>query len=170
MTSPLLLTAGLALALWPFHAPQTVTRAFSQPIWRMTIRADRFTGAVQCRVFQGARSRPDVAYARQSLAFRFGRGVNTLEASYRIDSHPAIAWSTVYPTLTNLGANLPGGRMDNPTGGLVLLPVSALVGAHGVTIRPTPGSRPRAFAIDGLADTLANARARGCSTDAAFVR
>lgn len=120
-------------------------------------------------MFQGGRKHPLVAYARQSLAFRFPALVDTLKADWRADAGPVRSWTEVYPTLVSLGANLPGGGMDNPTGGLVILPVSALAGAHAVTIRPTPKSRPRAFYIDGLADALANAKLRGCAPDA-FVR
>ncbi|MGI9169578.1 MAG: hypothetical protein ACR2FH_05280 [Caulobacteraceae bacterium] len=167
---PLALVMALAgLLAWPFHPTQQATHTYSQPTWLFSIRRDRFTGAVECRVFQGHK-RPSVAFARRSLAFRFPSRLNTLRASYRVDGAPAVAWTTVYPTLVAAGANLPGASLDNPTSGLVILPLSALAGGHMVTIRPTPRSSPRAFYIDGLAEALAAAEVRGCVPDAAFVR
>ncbi len=170
MTPALIMALSLLTVFWPFHASQQTSRTFQQPTWRFTIRRDRFTRGVDCHVFQGSPGRPSIAYARHSLAFRFSSRLSTLEASYRVDSGPTAPWTRVYPTLVAGGATLPGASMDNPTGGLVILPLSALAGGHVITIRPTPRSRPRSFNIDGLGDALANAKARGCASEAAFVR
>ncbi|HZK98990.1 MAG TPA: hypothetical protein VFC47_03735 [Caulobacteraceae bacterium] len=161
---------AILLAIWPWRPPQATDRTYAQPAWRFSVRRDRFTGGVECRLFQGSAMSPAVAYARRSLAFRFARSPSTLEASYRIDRGPPLAWTKVYPALIAAGAGPPGGSMDNPTGGLVILPLTAIGGGHTVTIRPTPGSWPRTFHLDGLADTLATAKLQGCAPDAVFVR
>ena len=87
-----------------------------------------------------------------------------------MDGGEARAWTLVYPALVEQGATLPGASLENPTGGLVILPVSAMAGGHTIVIRPTPRSQPRAFWIDGLTDIVANARQQGCASDAAFLR
>lgn len=160
----------LALNLWPWHAAQTVTHTYAEPSWKMAITRDRFTGEVRCRVYQGPARRPWVVYARQSLAFRFVPRLSTLQAAYRVDGGTARPWTGVYPTLVQQGAGPSGASLENPTGGLVILPLSAFAGGHTVVIRPTPRARPRAFLVDGLTDVLANARQQGCASDTAFLR
>lgn len=156
-------------ALWPFHPPQQVTSTYRQPTWYFSVRRDRFTGRLECRLYQGDRKRPTVAYARASLSFRFNPRLSTLRADYRVDNGPVAAWSTLYPTLIDTGVTLPGGSLANPTAGQVILPMSVLAGAHAVTIRAAPKTRPKVFYIDGLADVLATARTRGCASGL-FVR
>jgi hypothetical protein len=157
------------LNVWPFPPPQQTTRVIREPTWYVSVRRDRFTGGLECRLFQGQRKHPLVAYARKSLSFRFATHLNTLEAAYRVDAGPVVSWNAIYPALISQGVTLPAVSMDNPTDGQVILPMSVLAGGHAVTIRPTSRSRPQAFYLDGLGDALANATARGCAPDA-FVR
>lgn len=154
---------------WPFgHAGQTETSRYLIPAWHVDATRDRFTGKMICRVYQGQRAHPDVAYERDTLAFRFGRRLNTLQADFRVDGGPARPWTATYPTLIGSGATLAGSSMTNPTGGLVILPTALLANAITVTIRPFPGKRPQTFAIGGLGDALASARRLGCDLSYGF--
>jgi hypothetical protein len=171
MNSLIVSGLGALSLLWPFgHAPQTTTKEFSLPVWRIATYKDRFTSQVRCRVYQGPLRRPLISYSSKAVAFHFKAPMNTTEAYFRLDSGPVKAWRTEYPKLVKLGVQLEGDSLENPTGGLVILPIEDLANIHTVTIRPTPKSTPRTFGIDGLTDAVANAVAHGCDPDAGFVR
>lgn len=157
---------GLLASLWPFHGSQVSTKAYTLPTWSFSQSRDRFTQHLTCQVYTGPRGRPLVSYGRQAVTFRFPATVNTLQADYRLDSGPTRSWRDELPTLAETGFTPDRGGLDNPTGGLITLPARELSGVHLVTIRATPGSRPRAFSIDGLDDAIAAARAQGCGADA----
>ena len=161
-----------ALSLfWPLgHSPQTTAKAFSLPVWRIATVKDRFTGDVRCRVYQGPLKHPTVSYASKAVAFHFKVSMNTTDSYFRLDSGPVKAWRVEYPKLVKLGVQLEGDSLENPTGGLVILPVEDLVSVHSVTIRPDPKSTPRTFGVDGLSDAIANAVSHGCDPDSGFVR
>ena len=158
------------LLTWPFGQPQSVVRMTHLGAWRMSVRTDRFTGAVSCRLFKGSAFEPGVAYAHASLAFRFSPRLSTLDAVYRVDQGPARLWTSIYPSLVQLRAMPPAASLENPTGGLVVLPMTELTAARTVTIRPSPDSQPKIFQVARIADALAQARALGCSSDDDFVR
>lgn len=168
MSIALFVAAGLSF--WPFQHRQTDTARYLIPAWHIDATLDRFTGRRICRVYQGSRRRPTASYQRGTLAFRFARGLDTTRADFRVDDGPAKAWTSVYPTLIGSGATLTGKSMTNPTGGLVILPVSEFENAATVTLRSAPRSRPRTFSVSGLRDALASAQRLGCNAEYGFAR
>ncbi len=168
----LLLSAALSFlpAIWPLHPPQSVTHDYALPVWRITQTRDKFAGQIRCKVYQGEHAHPAVSYADRGLVFHFSRRLNTLEAVYRLDGGAPHRWRDLYPKIIEAGASLDGGSLANPTGGLVIMPLSELAMVHTITIRPTPTATPRTFTIDGYADAIEAARARGCQPETAFVR
>ena len=168
--TPLLSALGLLSALWPFHQErQTVTERYLIPAWHVDATRDRFTGEMRCRVYQGKRKKPDVAYAQGVLTFRFARKLDTTRASFRVDNGAVQPWSAVYPQIVETGARVRGKSLDNPTEGQVLLPAVTLSGAHVVTIRPTPDRKPRLFSVNGFTDALSSGQAQGCDVRTGFV-
>ena len=163
MTSSTLISLTLLAGLWPFHAPQVRTQAYTLPTWSYVQSRDRFTGQLACRVYEGPRGRPPVSYEGSAVTFRFLARMNTLRADYRLDGGQVRPWRDDLPALAEVGFTPDQGGLDNPTGGFVTLPARELAGVHTVTIRPTPRSRPIIFSIDGLPDAVEAARARGCS-------
>ncbi|WP_404712181.1 hypothetical protein [Sphingomonas sp. MMS24-J13] len=153
---------ALASGLWPFGTSQTSTQHFQVPAWNIRVTRDKFTQDRTCLVFQGRQRKPMVSYAHGAVTFQFASHLNTTEASFKIDNGPVRAWDDVYPALVQTGARLEGRSLDNPTGGKVMIPLSMLRGAHVVTVRPSPRTRPRSFAIDGLGDVLGSAQGLGC--------
>ena len=131
---------------------------------------DKFAGQIQCSVYQGPKSAPKVSYGQQSLVFHFRRKLNTLDAIYRLDGGQPKRWQDLYPKVIETGATLDGSSLANPTGGLVIVPLSELSGVHTVSIRPTPTASPQTFTIDGYSDAIEAARARGCKPESVFVR
>ncbi len=166
MSLSTLATFSLISGLWPFHAPQVRTHAYTLPTWSYSQSRDRFTARLACRVYEGPRGRPPVSYEGRAVTFRFLARMNTLGADYRLDSGPVRAWRDDLPALEEVGLTPDQGGLANPTGGLVTLPAHELIGVHTVTIRPTPRSQPQVFSIDGLPDAVDAARARGCNLDA----
>jgi hypothetical protein len=164
----MLAAAGLVAVLWPFPPAQVRTSHYVLPTWGFSQSRDRFTGETRCRLYQGAASSAKVTYADHALTFHFARRINTLDADFRIDGGPVHRWQDEFPALVRVGAPLQNTSMTNPTGGLVTLPVDELKGAHTVAIRSTPKSRPELFTIDGFADAISAAEARGCP-DGGFV-
>jgi|688.fasta_scaffold242530_2 hypothetical protein len=162
---------GALDALWPFgHGQsQTAQQQFRLPTWEVATYRDRFTGEVRCKLYQGRLQHPDVTYAAKTVAFHFRTTLNTTEAAYRLDGGEVRAWRAEYPKLIRLGVQLDGDNLENPTGGLVILPIEDLKAVHTITIRATPRTTPRTFGVDGLADAIASASTHGCNPDASFV-
>ena len=130
--------------------------------WTLRIQGDRFTGARRCQLSRGA-----MDYQRQALVFHLSARIDTAGAVYRIDGGPAVAAASDEPELAAQGFALHDDDLDNPSGGLVRIPVHRLTGAGEVQIEPAPGRRPIKFKIGGLAGALAAARQAGCA-DADF--
>jgi hypothetical protein len=170
MHPTLLMALGLTTVLLApvKHESQTVTERYQTPAWHIDATRDKFTHGLKCRLYQGGRGLPVVAYARGALAFQFSRGLNTTNADFQIDNGPVLPWTSVYPQLVGTGAPLTGKSLDNPTQGKVLLPVERLTGGHLVTIRAVPDHKPRRFSIDGFSDALASARSQGCDVVTGF--
>jgi hypothetical protein len=166
----LLTAASLLSGLWPFHHErQVVTERYVIPAWHIDSTRDKFTHAMTCRVYQGARKKPSVAYYHGALAFRFAHKLNTTQAAFQVDSGEVRPWTAVYPELIGTGARVAGRSMDNPTDGVVMLPVSVLAQAQTVTIRPTQQRRPWRFAIGGFSDALKAGVAQGCDPQTGFI-
>lgn len=167
---PLLGALGLLSAMWPFHHErQVVTERYLIPAWHIDVTHDKFTGETRCRVYQGKRKKPLVAYAQGVLTFQFARRLDTTKASFQLDSGAVQPWTSIYPQIIATGARVRGKSLGNPTEGQVMLPVSILTGAHVVTIRPTPRKKPRTFSVGGFSDALSSGIAQGCDPRTGFV-
>lgn len=162
---PLALAAALALLALPGHHADhgaghgdTHGRA---GVWTWRMHTDRFTGQISCRL--DARN---VSYARQSLTFSLGGGIDTNAALLRIDDGAVRSAHDADMRLAALGVRLENDSLGNPSAGLVHLPDADLgADARRVEIRATPRSRVRAFRIDGLWAALQAAASAGCTPE-----
>lgn len=154
------------------HKAQKVkARTYDDKLWRMTIQTDGFTGQVRCRLIKmKTLTEGRITYAQKTFGFEMGEDVNTLNAWYSIDNRPAKRWQSLYPALTANRVPLEGASLENPTGGVVLLPETEIGDAHVVTIRADERSQPREFKLKGFESALAAARYNGCAADDSFER
>jgi hypothetical protein len=129
--------------------------------WTLTVRRDRFAGATTCEL----RSR-SMTVARGAVTFRLGANVRTYQAMYRLDDGPAVSWRANAMALASLGALPNGESLDNPSEGLVAVPLSTLSDTQTITIRASFVDRPRKFKLGDLPAALRAADAVGCNTRA----
>jgi len=139
--------------------------------WVMTIQTDGFTGQPRCHLyspktlFQGR-----ITYEGGALGFVFDRDEDTQQAWYRIGQSKTKRWQDIYPELVRLGIPLEGGSLDNPTGGVVLLPEAELDAASEVTIRLSETASTKRFKLKGFKAAKAAALANGCERPESFER
>lgn len=152
--------------------PYAVKRhLYGQDGWQMTIQKDGFTGQVTCQLFKlRTLSQGRITYAQQTLGFEMGKGVDVLKAWYKIDDQPTRPWQSLFHRLAANHIEIDAGPLENPTAGVVYIPVDDLAGARTVTIRARQSSRARAFKLSGFERALATARANGCDPDQSFER
>jgi hypothetical protein len=152
----LALIALLSLPLPWGHAPKPADpRHFGA--WTLNVRVDSFSTGHVCKL-----SRPGAEYRRQAVVFHLSPNVDTSQAVYRIDAGAPRAVRDDQVTLARLGFALNNDDLDNPSGGLVRIPVDQLLGAAAVRIETTAFGRARKFDIAGLKPALAAAGAAGC--------
>jgi hypothetical protein len=157
----MLAAAALVLSiLGQGEGGQVATRTLRVGEWKAEINTDRFTGEISCAL-TGRR----MSFHRDTLVFRLGRDVDSSQAFFRIDNGPVRSVSE--PRLQNEthGFFVDSGPIDNPSGGKVALPLSAVQGAKQVDIRASTRHPPRVFDVSGLADALAAAKAAGCKDE-----
>ncbi|ESQ87825.1 hypothetical protein ABENE_16870 [Asticcacaulis benevestitus DSM 16100 = ATCC BAA-896] len=154
------------------HKAQKVKeRTYDAKLWRMTIQTDGFTGQVRCRLMKmKTLTEGRITYAQKTFGFEMGENVNTLNAWYSIDNRPAKRWQTLSPVLAANRVSLEGASLENPTGGVVLLPEAEIGNARVVTIRANEKSQPREFKLKGFESAVAAARYNGCAADTSFER
>jgi hypothetical protein len=158
------LALSLLASIWPFHGkPQVTTQRYAEPLWKVAISRDRFTKGASCVVYQGTRSHPLVSATRTAVRFHFPRRDDVSQAWYAFDGGPAKPWKLDAPTLVTLGVSLDGQDIRNPSGGVLVLPIAEVKGAHIVSIRLDDKHGPHRFGLDGMNDALASAEAQGCA-------
>jgi hypothetical protein len=140
----------------------TETKTYAQGGWLLTVHTDTFTHAKTCQLETQAWGRSGVTVGRQALAFHFDPRLDTYDAWYSIDGRPPKAWRDQGAHLIQVGAMAAAEKLDNATGGAVVLPLDALVGAHSITVRPTLKHRPYVFDLTALWPVLASAEGLGC--------
>ena len=128
--------------------------------WALDVKRDSFTGTVSCSL-----KAPRMSFDRAAVTFQFSPRTETFDAVYRVDAGPALSWRISAMALAAHGVRLQNDDALNPSGGRVILPYSAVVGAKTVWIRPGPKARPRPFTIEGLSTAVAAARQAGCGAD-----
>jgi hypothetical protein len=170
---PLLLLAGLclskpaaALPLLAKHPPVTRHRTEIGD-WRLDIGANPFSGNVVCRL----RERHGHAlYQQGAIGFRFRRGWDVADAVYRLDGGSPRVWRNDLPELVRLGTPIDTGGMDDPTRGIVWIPLSRLAAVNAISIQPRRDRAQRTFHISGFRGLYEEAIARGCTPDSRFVQ
>lgn len=153
------------------HADKVRRKIYQLDGWVMTIQTDGFTGQPRCHLyspktlFQGR-----ITYEGGALGFVFDEDRNTQNAWYRVDQAHAKRWQDVYPQLVRLRVPLEGGSLDNPTGGVVLLPETEVASAQEVSIRLSETESPKRFRLKGFEAAKAAALANGCDRADSFER
>jgi hypothetical protein len=139
--------------------------------WMMDIQKDGFTGQVRCHLFSmRTLSQGRITYAQNTLGFELDPGQSTLNAWYRIDNRPAQRANDLYPRLVAERVAGSEGSLENPTGGVVLIPAADLANARTVTIRVNEQAAPKRFNLKGFDGALKAARYNGCMSDDSFER
>ncbi len=141
---------------------QIQEKRFDVQGWRITVSQDRFTGGVTCQaVKRGMR------LEATTVVFKLGRHVDTSGAVYRLDLGPA-------HSLVDQPANQElrhvvevGALLENPSAGVVALPLSQLAGIKRVDIRANVQTAPQTFDVSGLTAVLDLERSQACPTDSA---
>ena len=133
--------------------------------WKLAIRHDAFTGRVRCSLrTRNAR----MVYQPGAIGFRLGQHASTLPAWYRIDDAAPARWQDDYPALIAAGVPMDGPGLDNPTAGMVWLPLSKVERADIVRIRVGAKGSGHRFRMRGLAPMLEAAHHLGCGSDASL--
>ena len=91
------------------------------------------------------------------------RLVDTSDAWYKLDDHPAKPWRDLRAELVAAGSLAEAERLDNPSGGRVVIPFDVLKGAMTVDVRPTRRASPHAVTIRPVWTAIASAEGLGCS-------
>ena len=100
-----------------------------------------------------------------TVVFKFGRHVDTSKAVYRLNFGPAygVGDLTVNQELRHIvEVNAP---LENPSAGVVALPVSLLAGISQVSIRANVRSAPQTFDVSRLPAVLQFEQSQACFTD-----
>ncbi len=168
-----MIAAALSLALFSGLAPHHAQAAKGPPVlqrarlggWTYEIRTDSFTGAKACRLYgRDAKSGVHMTYVPSAVAFQFGGHLDTQAAVYRVDDGAPRASRDDATTLALSHVVTPDPALNQSAQGLVIIPHTALSGAHQVAIRPSPNVRPRMVGLGGLQQMLTAAEAQGCTT------
>lgn len=153
------------------HSDKIKQKVYGQNGWVMTIQTDGFTGKVRCRlVFPKTLFQGRITYAQKTLGFELGESENTLKAWYRIGNQPAKPWQDLYPALVGEKVPLGRGSLENPTNGVVLIPIEEIGNAQLVSIRVDENSPVKRFKLSGFTKSLAVAKVNGCAVDENFER
>lgn len=133
--------------------------------WLLTVRHDGFTRQTHCRLHSNNKR---ILYQPQALGFAFRESRDTLGAWYIVDNDAPVRWQDRYPPLIASGAVIDGPGLDNPTGGVVWIPIDEVARARDVRIRTGTRGQGRLFRLAGFTSMLDAAHRLGCSTDASF--
>jgi len=157
----------LAAAILPATAasagtPVTV-RQYAIGQWTIAVRRNGFSQQIVCQL-RG----PHIRFQRGAVGFdtHTDRGVS--DAWYRIDGAAARPWRDRYPMLVEQDVSIESGGLDDPTRGIVWLPLADLARAHTVIVqvRARGGHvRLKRFSLKGLAYMHDAATRLGCPVD-----
>jgi hypothetical protein len=130
--------------------------------WRLDAHRDAFTGQTLCTLTRGGTGPGGIEYTHHALVLHLSPKTDTSAALYRLDQGPVYAVKTDQADLAKLGFPLHADDLDNPSAGLVRIPIARVVGARVVSVDYSVGRRVVVFKIDGLAAALDAAAAAGC--------
>ena len=145
---------------WPPAPPPAIR--YSVAGWLLEARTDPFTQVTRCRIANRLGGGSDATATPAAFTFRFARRMDTSDAWYRIDAGPPHPWRDLSAELIDAGAMGDAERLDNPSGGMVLVPTSELSHAQAITIRPAQRAVPRRFDLRGAWPLLAAAATLNC--------
>ena len=128
--------------------------------WTLSVRTDSFSTGHVCKL-----TRPHAEYQRQAVVFHLSPSTDTSAAVYRIVGGVPMTVQADQSELARLGFNLHDDNLDNPSGGLVRIPISRLVAAGDVRIETAAFSRSIKFNLGGLKPALEAAKAAGCRVE-----
>lgn len=154
----------LLLALsWPaiFAHPQVKTDRVSFDHWTIDHRLDRFTGAIACTTKRGK-----LELQGSLLLIRFGRRVDTTDSSYKVDGGAARYVKDSEAGRTYWTRHQTAMTADNPSYGVVAVPVADLATARTLVVRVDAAHRPETFDISDLSAIQGIQRALSCPATA----
>ncbi len=154
--------ALLPMLIWlpfghPAPKPTKVLKTTHIGAWTLTVKSDPFAGQAGCRLTNGRQS-----YERGALVIQLPRKINTADAVYRIDGGPPMFASWDQPALASLGFALEEDNLDNPSGGLVRIPVTKVASAKAIKVEARPRDKMWKFSLVGFDAALAAAKQAGC--------
>jgi hypothetical protein len=139
-------------------SPVSTTR-YAEAGWRLEIRRDTFSDRTGCRL-----SADRMLYQQGAIGFATGSHRGLSDTWFRIDGASARRWREVYPDLLASNVAIETGGLDDPTGGVVWLPLDLVANARDVSIEfyTAKGARLRRFQLRGFAGMHAAALRLGC--------
>lgn len=143
-----------------FRAAPSAVRESENGQWRLRVHRDSFSGEVTCRL---ATRDGTAFFANGAVAFRFPHSWNTTGAVYRLDGGEPRRWREDLPELVRIGAPFDLGGIDNPSRGLVVIPLRRLENVNRLAIAAQPGRAPVTFPLRGLKPLYEVAAERGCA-------
>ena len=154
-----------------FHPPHDATAPVSGPArhgvqrfgmgrWVLTVRTDPFDGQISCTL---QAPRMEVRYG--AVVFHFEHYIDTFPAEYRIDAGPGKSWRVNAAALAARGVSLETDDATNPSGGKVAIPLSEVLPAQAVWIRPSVRERHARFLIGPLKQMVEAAGRQGCGPE-----
>jgi hypothetical protein len=159
-----IVTAALAVGA---SLPVAPIQRYADGGWELAIRHSPFSEQTRCLL--GARN-GRIHYQPGALGFAMGTKRAVANAWYRVDDASAVWWRDRWPDLVAADVQFDRGGLDNPTAGIVWIPLGEVVSAKRVTLSCSDFSRPRVFVLGGFAPMLAAAKRLGCTSDADFLR
>ena len=157
LVAALALTTGLFHFGGPAGGHDVRKHVYHSDGWRFTVRQDRFRGQTTCAIYKH-----DIRYADGVITFRFGRGVDTANALFRLDNGPPREAGSVAVEAAGLGARFNGPSLRNPSDGEVHIPADIVGQATTVGLQPNSKSNHRTFNLSGLPRALEMAKAQHC--------
>jgi hypothetical protein len=145
----------------PYGQPVKIRR-YAQDGWTLEIRRDRFSERTICRL-----SGRNLAYQPGALGFATRARLGVADAWYRIDNGAPRSWRDLYPKLYADGIQIETGGIEDPTRGIVWLPLAVVQGAREVRIETEARGRRRIsrFRLRSFAVMYEASLRLGCSSD-----
>jgi hypothetical protein len=154
-----MIAAMLAVSLFGFGRPaQVETQRVNLRPWTLVVSKDRFTGAVTC-LAQGRH----MMIQDGVVLFDLGARQDTSGAVYKLDGGAARATLASVPAGMLPRAVIDRTPLDNPSNGLVALPLASFDGVRRVDIRANARSQPVGFDMTGVPALLKAEAAHGCA-------
>jgi hypothetical protein len=97
-----------------------------------------------------------------AVIFKFGRHVDTSNAVYRLNFGPAYAVGDLMINQDLRRIVEVDAPLENPSSGVVAVPVSRLTGISQVSIRPNVHMAPQTFDVSALPAVLQLEASQGC--------